>query len=479
MEITAKRKQIIFVVLFALFLIGFYTISRWSPAAGDDWVYASAGRWNNPFVLTWRMYQIWSGRLLSELWGFTVVVHKSVWNVVNAGLFTAILFLLLRLGVGRREQWTVTDFFLAAALMLSVPDRLRMQTYTWMMGTTYVVPLFLFLLLLYGMRRFQKTQARKWIPCLSLLTFCIPLYMENAAALAVGAHLLWLLQDWCTGKKNIRVHLLFLGCAILGSLVILLSPGAHMRAMDHAAFMSLSIVQKIAQNGPLFLARTFTDNYVLMPCILLLFGAVLGATFSTSILQRIGVFAFFLLAAVLQNGVLDLLAVLIGTIGIALKERRLTLPFIVLCALGANLVMLMSPIFDSRSAIYTVYLWIIAALMLYHRLSFGKWAQAAVLAAAVGFSGVWAARYFQIYHTVRQIALKRDSEIAYYKANPEEKEAWFIGYPDDLIHSPDVLPDDQRHADAFRWYYGLADDVDLHFYYLPTYDAGSIWGERT
>ncbi|MGP1377285.1 MAG: DUF6056 family protein, partial [Bulleidia sp.] len=146
---------------------------------------------------------------------------------------------------------------------------------------------------------------------------------------------------------------------------------------------------------------------------------------------------------------------------------------------GADLVMLMSPIFDSRSAIYTVYLWIIAALMLYRRLSFGKWAQAAVLAAAVGVSGVWAARYFQIYHTVHQISLKRDSEIAYYKANPEEKEAWFIGYPDDLIHSPDVLPDDQRHADAFRWYYGLADDVDLHFYYLLTYDAGSIWGERT
>ncbi len=233
MEKEERRKRFLFITFFLAFGIGFYVISRFAPVAGDDWVYASAGRWNNPFVLTYRMYHGWSGRILSEFWGFTVAVHKELWNVLNALLFTAVLFLLLRVGLGERKRWTLTGFFLAAALMLSVPNHLRMQTYTWMMGTTYVVPLFLFLVLLYGMSRFQKTASGKWIPWICILEFCIPLYMENAAALVAGAQFLWLLQAWGKKEKTTRMHFLFLAAAVSGCLLIFLSPGAHMRLTSH------------------------------------------------------------------------------------------------------------------------------------------------------------------------------------------------------------------------------------------------------
>lgn len=480
MEKSAKRKTFLFAAFFIVFFMGFYVISRWAPVAGDDWVYASAGRWNNPFVLTYRMYHIWSGRILSEFWGFTVAVHKELWNVLNAFLFTAILFLLLRLGQGEMSRWTLTDFFLTIALMLSVPNHLRMQTYTWMMGTTYVMPLFLFLLLVYSMSFFQKSSAIKWIPWICILEFCIPLYMENAAALVALAQFLWLLQAWRMRKKTWRIHFLFLAFALAGCALILFSPGAHMRmANDHAAFLSLSMGQKLAQNWPHFLARTFTDNVVLTLILLLLFAAASWHAFSSQKRVRIGIAVFFALAVILQNGWLDLLAVTTGTACIAQKEHHFEIPFVVICALGANLVMLASPIFDSRSAIYTVYLWILTILLLYRRIPVSKRLDHAVLAAAISLTCIYAGRYFEIYHMVHQISLKRDAEIAYYKTHPEEKEAWFIRYPDELVHSPDVLDEDVRHADAFRWYYGLADDLELHFYSLQSYDADSIWGKHS
>ena len=133
-KFLSSRTNVCMILITGIFFLFFALITHWTPASGDDWVYAVGGMWNNPFKQAFTMYQTWSGRYLSELWGFLVAPHKNLWNVLNPLLFTGILLLLVKLSDTRRPVLTA---LLAMALIFSVGNRLRMQTYTWIMGTTY------------------------------------------------------------------------------------------------------------------------------------------------------------------------------------------------------------------------------------------------------------------------------------------------------------------------------------------------------
>ena len=53
--------------------------------------------------------------------------------------------------------------------MLSVDDNLRMETYSWIMGTTYIIPLFLSLLYFVIVDNLLKNEVYDW----KLITFAI------------------------------------------------------------------------------------------------------------------------------------------------------------------------------------------------------------------------------------------------------------------------------------------------------------------
>ncbi len=487
-------------ILVILFFLFFSRISRWTPAAGDDWVYASSARGQNPFLLTIKQYHTWSGRILSEFWGFTVAAHKGLWNVLNPLLFTGILVLLVILAGKReaREKNNGTTFLgmiiLAAAMILSVPTRLRMQTYTWMMGTTYVVPLFLFLLDLVVLRQYLRSGVNnsfhRFLFCvMCLLNLMVPLYMENAAALMVGADLLLLLYGLIVKDKKLRsaviIPFIF---AVVGACTILMSPGAHARMAENAEFAALTIAEKIAVNWPNFLAHTFSNNAIIMRSMFLLAAIVVlqkrgkkkGNRFDPlSILIALP----FLIAMVLNFGLLDFICVLYGLV-LLVYYRRYEASFsdrcifLILCALGADLVMLLSPIFDSRSSLYSVYLWILLILVLFQAVNESELLPRIVKAAAVvllcALTAVEGYHYYRLYQIVGLVSEHRQGQIEYYAANPDVTDAWIMGFPEDSIHSADVVDGDTVHEKAFKAYYNLNPDVTLHFYYLKDYTGKNI-----
>ena len=139
---TVKRRIVIGCLV--LFCLLFVMITYWTPLAGDDWGYALTGMRNNPFVACFRQYFNWSGRILSELWGYIVAPRKWLWNILNPALFTGIFMTIL--AIARPRKNLVTCTLVVMFLILSVKDYVRMQTYTWIMGTTYVIPLLLLLI---------------------------------------------------------------------------------------------------------------------------------------------------------------------------------------------------------------------------------------------------------------------------------------------------------------------------------------------
>ena len=474
-------------VIVLVFFLAFALISRWTPAAGDDWVYAVGGRYHNPFVRAAEMYFSWSGRFLSELYGYLITPHKNLWNILNPCLFTGIFCLILSLAEGKTKAHPIASALLLVLLVFSVPYRLRMQTYTWMMGTTYVIPLLLFLLDMVFMKQWiQKGKSHFFWSI--LLNLCVPLYMENAAALMVGADLLILIDlNWIRkDQKKVKQMLWYLLAAGIGACIILFSPGAHARLTgDNAAFNSLSIMEKFSTNFPLFLEHTYTDNRWLMAIlsIVLIIFVTMSPRRKEKPAEAAVLTAVCAISPILNHGWLYLIETIVMVLVPMLYEtdsfRKQEEFFYLLCALGADLVMLASPIFDSRSAIYTVYLLFLFTELLFESISFSlKPAKILTLGVLGVLCVIWGLSYYQLYHMVHNITIKRNQEIAYYQTHPDAGEAWLIAYPDESIHSPNVLAGDETHDRFFKEYYYLNETLELKFYYLKEYTAENIFASN-
>ena len=483
---AGRRRLFIFLCAASVFLL-FFLISWRTPPSGDDWVYATGGRYNNPVAAAAHMYMIWSGRFLSELYGYIFAPCKMLWNILNACLFCGIFMFSLRLSKNG-ETPRPMSCLLMICLMLSVSNHMRMQTYTWMMGTTYIIPLFLILLyfclledwLFHG----KDTKAR--FAAMLVLNAAVPLYMENAAALLCGGNLLAVL--WLFFRKDRRKYrmvLLFV-TAFAASLIILLSPGAHQRLVtDNAAFSSLSLFEKIRINWPYLVERTFREQvsvrilYVLLAVFTLLsFGRK-----PVSVLSLLFLVCLFHVPDIVYLVSLPAMAAVYVLSGKD-PERKIMFVFILLCALGANAIMVVSPIFDSRSSVYTCYLFFILILILaedlmsyifeHDRIPYRSFIAALAAVCLAVVLGAEVMKYYHLYSRVHMITVKRNSEIDYYHANRDEADAWMIAYPDEMIQSPNVVEGDETHDYYFKEYYGLDHDILLHFYYLEDYSEESL-----
>lgn len=480
--LAKNKKNILPTIITAGFFLAFALISRCTPPAGDDWVYAVGGMYSNPFARTWEIYHAWSGRILSEFWGYIIAPHKNLWNILNPLLFTGIFILLQKLAEGNATSHPIVAALLTVLLIFSVSNKLRMQTYTWIMGTTYVVPLFLFLFLLLLLKPwiFEDKSSKLRTLLICILEVCIPLYMENAAALVCGADLLILIYLFINDKEKTGKMLLYFLFGITGTCIILLSPGAHARLTgDNAAFNELPFAAKIAQNWPLFLEHTYTANVWLMYCLsFVTAGYVFQKKNSFRNKLWILYLIVFLISPFLNNGYFYLVETAMLFLLVIFheedKQKKMILIFLLLCALGANLVMLVSPIFDSRSSLYTVYLLFLLTLTIFENIDLPKLSAYAVTAVLVVLCAVRGLGYYHLYHTVHLITIRRNAEIQYYQVNPEAGDAWLVAYPDNMIHSPNVLEGDAIHDYYFKEYYYLSQDLHLVFYYLDDYTDGNI-----
>lgn len=489
-----------------LFFVFFYRISSWMPVTGDDWGYALGGMYHNPIAMAVHNYQTWSGRFLSELWGFTIASHKGIWNFANAGLFTGIFFLLILISRDLKIRFFTVLF--AAFLMISVPDGVRMQTYTWIMGTTYVIPLFLFLVHVSILRRWIFEEEEMWgIASMCVLNLLIPLFMENAAALVVGADFLVLIYLWFTNRRKLKKMIVVTIFGIVGLLLIRFSPGALSRmARDHAAFSALSLGEKISRNWSYFIFFTFMQDAWLsgifsISMILYLekrggknrqIARPLQLIFVYGIIQSFGWqlihwtdFGLFYVLSDIQIPH----SVLLNTLGYGLEtaamfaavlyfeedhEMKWFLIFLYLCAMGADAVMLISPIFDARSSLYTLYLLMLFILVLVSRLSFPRLLSGVFAVCLLFFGGQYVYGYLKLYRTVSKVTAKRMEQIDYYRTFPEIEEGWFIAYPDQSIHSGNIDAEDTYHLDTFREYYHLNPNLKLNFYWLEDYSDEAI-----
>lgn len=485
----------IYVVSVLFVFAFFYFISTKVPLAGDDWGYALNGMKNNPFVLAFEFYFTWSGRFFSELYGFLVTPHKWIWNILNAGLFALIIYSILKIA-GLKKS--VTASLLIIFLMFSVKDELRMETYTWLMGTTYLIPLalslFYFSIVLKNIEKYSRIE--KWmIPVLGIILFISSFMMENATVVLVFANFVLLVYIFVRDRTIPITYLSFFLISLLGLILIRVSPGASSRLLrDHSAWINLSIFEQLKFNYTNFIRFTFIEHRYL---VLVFSGLSLLKLLENLIKERKNlVFTlihslFFIIAAFTSltltinsrfpNEIFNLfidvnsyfnlifwplfILVVFHFIYISFKkEDQLKLFFFVLLAGISNGVMMLSPIFGYRSSLYTVYYLIVTCAIIYSSLDQKVFSKLLILPLLVLCFSTSKQLLYK-YNLVQSVHNIRLSQIQYYLDNPDVKDIWLIRYPIFTIHGGDIEADDTYHLEVFKEFYGLADDTTLNFYF--------------
>lgn len=503
-----KLVNTLFIILATLFIASlFFVITRWTPIAGDDWGYALNGMSNNPIKMAFEFYMNWSGRFFSELWGFIVAPNKALWIILNTVLFVFIFVFSLLLSSPKKKY--LLSSLLIIMLMLRVSNDLRMETYTWVMGGTYVVPLMLTLLYFWIIERkilYVKNTNKKWliIPT-SLICFYVGLTMENIAIVLIFAQLLFIAYYFYYYHKLNWLLVINTLISTFSFILMRLSPGSSARLIrDHYLWNQQGIIEKISGNIPNFMEYTFVANkYLILSLASILIvlsikfilhnrrskrsifvflgtGYLALVLLATSALKLVNDFniTFMEIFLDLDNYLLWLfwlifmlvvfLLVYLVIDNIKIKQKIL---FYITIGGSANIVMLISPIFGARSSIYFVYFLIIATVLLFNELNLKNgWVM--ILISAFMIFSIYKITYTYIikYRQVNQIQTERLDIIEYYQKNPDIKEVHIPRMPPYSVHGADIEIGDDYGFEIFKEYYKLAKDTIIIFEWKETYD---------
>lgn len=362
------KKNYIYLLLFLFW----FTIATFTPISGDDWHNYVVGQLNLRHILgqTIGMYFTWEGRLISRLLINLLTYHKFIFNFLLAFLLTLSLYLINN---NKKITHKKLYFLLTFSMYLSLENKIFTQTILWVAGSiTYLFPTILTILFLYLYFFFfskKKSISKISILLFNLLAFSLTLFVENIAFAFVLLNIILLLISFFHTKKLDKLLLSTTSLSLIGSLIMLLSPGSNKRLLyENAAFSKMSFFSKIATNYSNFIYYTISSNLFLQ-ILLTTIGIILTLKFLPKKPLKIFFILFLSLYPLINSYYLlyqkiptNNYANLYWTLYLIylffltfyyLKKSPKPFYILVLPALSANLVMLITPSYSSRTTLFT------------------------------------------------------------------------------------------------------------------------------
>ena len=245
------KKKIFFKCIFVFFLLIFFL----SPICGDDWgnyIEGSRGIYKS-ITEAIGMYFSWEGRFISRVLINILTYHKVIWNIVNSFVVTGTIYLIIKLINPKKK----IVYLLTPLIFLLMNMFTFSQTVTWVAGNItylFVIPL----LLLYYYFIFND---KKQIIIFSILNIIMPMFVENMAIVLIFSNIFFIIYRYIKNKKISKELVLYLVLSIIGTVVMLISPGSLYRSsVENIDFNKLSIISKLIYNIPNFIYYTFIVN---------------------------------------------------------------------------------------------------------------------------------------------------------------------------------------------------------------------------
>ena len=277
----------IYVAIYIFFLY----VSSTSVKVGDDW---SVSTWYQDGFLgtlaeAMRMTVYFNGRVATNLFVSFFAYYDFLWRFTAPAIFTSIIYLSARLfGFARRPAPVGVGFL----ILLSVSDRIRIETYIALITNVQYIPVILLILLYLNIIYYENTDLRLsfWhhetpnYMVVALLAFSIGLWTENLTiAFTVANFLLAILSYLKSRKVSPSIRYGVVG-SILSCFVMYGVP-ARIITTENAA---LGLHQQVLQNIPGILKMLVVDNLQIYLLFLMVFisSALAGEISSRSTITR-------------------------------------------------------------------------------------------------------------------------------------------------------------------------------------------------
>lgn len=495
-----KRYFYLYIAM-GLFLF-FIWVSSMTPLVGDDWGYYINGL-KGPLTMTFEFYQVWSGRVVGEFLGFLLASHHEWWiYFFNPLLFSSTFLLLYKIIDPVSKKGLTVSLILF--LMFSVSHGIRMQTFTFVVGSiNYRFSAVLALLQLYLIGRYFKdaNATFKWYEILISVVsgMTVGLIMENIAGGLILANLL-LMGYRLIQVKKMDLILLFNTITTAGAFLMMrLSPGSRARLLEDTEWMSKNLIEKVLTKYPEFIRYTFTENKVIIfvliaimitliiqkrnqfkckitPIILSLVMLsslyVLGSSIIVSLNESYGIsfwkftsiaYYFADMNSWILMGYWTFMAMLIFGIMIYLLwkfQSILVIGVYYLLGMAAMGAMLLSPVIGPRCAIFTVYFLIIVIGYLINEIRLNSIVNKSVTLVFSVLTILIFVWYGKLYSQVFEVYQEQEQRIEAYKQNPSG-DLWLPAYPKRSIHSAEA--ETPYHQEVFKKFYGLDESVEIHY----------------
>ena len=399
-EIDKKEKKKVLlwpfaIILFALFLALNFLI----PLAGDDWGNAVSGLNSFGEIIDSAVYYFMTheGRFISRIFVLIFTQDKFLWNILCA-LLVVIVFILINKIVKNKTNKFI--LFLTFSFFFLLENEVLKQAVLWLTGNlTYMLPAVLSLIFLYLNKDILDNKFEinnlKFIISLILLALVSMMVEPVSAAMVLGTLLLFIWASIKRKKFDIKRFSYFAVISI-GFILMLTSPGAANR-LDTMAFSEMGLIEKIITNIPNFINYTYITNSVLILLIALSIALIIKknnlkfAKTSIALMFTFVIFTilisaynfakhyFFINIPILnkllflgnsQNILIILIWVVITLLFLYLIIRyikgneKIKILFYVIIGYGANIAMLLSPLWGGRTTFFTILMLFIACLLI-------------------------------------------------------------------------------------------------------------------
>lgn len=474
-------------LVFAFFLI----ISSLSPINGDDWGNHIIGMrglrgWIGQAI---GMYFDWEGRFAGRLFINALTFNKCLWNILNALATSSLYFLIIKLV--KPKQITLTSIILILGILLIGNDMFT-QIYLWIAGNiTYFVPLVLILIYLYMIDYYLKNKKLfKWYIYVVwfILNLMIPMFVEHMGVIMIIINLSLLIYLSLKQRNFNKLFLYSLLVSFISFLSMVLSPGTAARvAFEASSFNNASLFEKIMINLPNFIQYTITKNNFLLiifpvsfiylgfgktnnrylrflislvniiPLMVIALNVVNSPWFNEntfiSIVRKVN-FLYEMNFVTISYWLIYLISFFILLL-LHFKDRQAVI-FYFLLGMLANGVMLLSPIWGSRTSLFTVYMLIITNLFVISEINFKNMRPIIVFGklSIIVIMSIYIILYYNVYLQNN----KRESDIDHQlKANINIIEIEKI--PDYALWG--INPEGNYHLKTFKDYYDIPQEKEI------------------
>lgn len=480
-----------------------FLVMRYVKLYGDDYFYGTfwAQGWDSFCEANKNHYLYSNGRaIVHMLDAITLQWPPLVWQILNCAMLGALVFLGVRTVLpasGKNFAQVFCGAAVLCAMILYLDIRVTNQSVYWETGSwNYIYP---FVLLLGTWVVLERRRNGKGNPvALSVLALLSAATTEQNAMMTVGLVFLYLADSWWIRREKAdRAMLWALGFAVFGALTVLAAPSQWTRFADEQqgraeVSMGELLVNNFKEQGTLFFTGVYMKPYQTMALagsIIFLFSVSNRLKLVWNVLVKmlavlgfavIGMVFYFsgeydepivhrTLACVLIFGYHLVSGAILFWYMLKYRPKQYCIPLItVILAAGSQIMMLVSPMFGSRTVLCAIFLMgIYAAFMVVHFLPFqtGKPETKVFL---VLLSVVMLGNAFLIFWpTVRGYRENAGIDgrnrvlIQEYHAQGEEELVQYRMYHDFYAWS---LPyNSPYHEEWYKIYYGLPEDLIIRW----------------